>query len=122
MHKTRCTTSFCVYIFIKSFLPGVVRGAHRTSLREFCSRSSTKKPPLQVVFFGALGEIRTHDPCLRRAILYPAELQVHACFYTIFWYKNQVLLIHAFEKLCVVFGLTQLFHQEFHRICYAHWH
>lgn len=24
---------------------------------------------------GALGEIRTHDPCLRRAILYPAELQ-----------------------------------------------
>ena len=28
--------------------------------------------------YGALGEIRTHDPCLRRAILYPAELQVQA--------------------------------------------
>ena len=28
---------------------------------------------------GALGGIRTHDPCLRRAILYPAELQAH-CF------------------------------------------
>ena len=27
--------------------------------------------------YGALGEIRTHDPCLRRAILYPAELQAH---------------------------------------------
>ena len=27
---------------------------------------------------GALGGIRTHDPCLRRAILYPAELRVRA--------------------------------------------
>lgn len=25
---------------------------------------------------GALGGIRTHDPCLRRAVLYPAELRV----------------------------------------------
>ena len=72
--------------------------------------------------YGALGEIRTHDPCLRRAILYPAELQVHACFYTVFCYKNKVLLIHTFEKLCIVFGLTQFFHQELHRVCHAHWH
>ena len=27
---------------------------------------------------GALGGIRTHDPCLRRAVLYPAELRVLA--------------------------------------------
>ena len=27
---------------------------------------------------GALGGIRTHDPCLRRAVLYPAELLVQA--------------------------------------------
>jgi hypothetical protein len=26
---------------------------------------------------GAPGGIRTHDPCLRRAVLYPAELQAH---------------------------------------------
>ena len=25
--------------------------------------------------FGAPGAIRTHDPCLRRAVLYPAELR-----------------------------------------------
>ena len=27
--------------------------------------------------YGAPGEIRTHDPCLRRAVLYPAELRAH---------------------------------------------
>src|SRR5487761_527855 len=26
---------------------------------------------------GAPGGIRTHDPCLRRAVLYPAELRAH---------------------------------------------
>ena len=29
------------------------------------------------LFYGALGEIRTHDLRLRRATLYPAELQAH---------------------------------------------
>ena len=33
---------------------------------------------------GALGGIRTHDPCLRRAILYPAELRVHLKKYSKF--------------------------------------
>ena len=32
------------------------------------------------LFYGALGEIRTHDLRLRRATLYPAELQAHCLF------------------------------------------
>ena len=36
--------------------------------------------PLKEADNGALGGIRTHDPCLRRAILYPAELQAQDVF------------------------------------------
>ena len=60
--------------------------------RHFVSSSPAqvqKKPPLKVVFNGALGEIRTHDPCLRRAILYPAELQVlNCCFLYVIFLKK----------------------------------
>jgi hypothetical protein len=43
---------------------------------------SGRVPPLSLDFrtsdgFGAPGGIRTHDPCLRRAVLYPAELRAH---------------------------------------------
>ncbi len=39
---------------------------------------SIKKAPSKGNFFnGAPGEIRTHDLCLRRATLYPAELRAH---------------------------------------------
>ena len=54
---------------------------------------SDKKTVHRTVY-GALGEIRTHDPCLRRAILYPAELQAQIAIgiiYTLFLRKNQEL-------------------------------
>ncbi len=40
------------------------------------SLQSTKKAP-NGAYFGGLEEIRTPDLCLRRALLYPAELQTH---------------------------------------------
>ena len=36
-----------------------------------------KKSPKLWRFFGGLGGIRIPDLCLRRALLYPAELQTH---------------------------------------------
>ncbi len=41
-------------------------------------RTNEKAPGvgLGLFMYGALGGIRTHDPCLRRAVLYPAELRV----------------------------------------------
>ena len=38
---------------------------------------------------GALGEIRTHDLCLRRATLYPTELQALRFDYILFDLKKQ---------------------------------
>ena len=49
-------------------------------MRRFASRINKKAPGRKTWGFfaedGALGGIRTHDPCLRRAVLYPAELRV----------------------------------------------
>ena len=48
---------------------------------------------------GALGGIRTHDPCLRRAVLYPTELRVRGAHYTEF---AQVLhhSMKSLQELC----------------------
>lgn len=67
----------------------------------------------KAIEFGALGEIRTHDPCLRRAILYPAELQAHGkIIYTLFLLLNQVFLFNRhstrqFKDLVVFCKRTQ---------------
>src|SRR6478735_8556232 len=45
----------------------------RTPLRSIGARRSLKRVGLYED--GALGGIRTHDPSLRRAVLYPAELR-----------------------------------------------
>lgn len=41
-------------------------------------KKSPRSPDLRLFHFtsGAPGGIRTHDPCLRRAVLYPAELRM----------------------------------------------
>src|SRR5690348_4932566 len=43
------------------------------------SPTRTKRTHARVMCIesGAPGGIRTHDPCLRRAVLYPAELRAH---------------------------------------------
>ncbi len=83
-------------------------------------------------FYGALGEIRTHDPCLRRAILYPAELQVQPriksnsiytrffhklqvffCFFYNFFYRylKNILYFFYYRLTCIV--ITQLYYLFF---------
>ena len=53
---------------------------HRLRLMQDAGWTANKKAPgfhLGLSFvYGAPGGIRTHDPCLRRAVLYPAELLV----------------------------------------------
>lgn len=44
---------------------------------------------IKTTLSGALGEIRTHDPCLRRAILYPAELQAQQHRFFIIIHKQK---------------------------------
>ena len=54
--------------------PGVPRGARAVALVRL-GRPATNEQKTN----GALGGIRTHDLSLRRAALYPAELQAHCC-------------------------------------------
>lgn len=48
---------------------------------------------------GVLGEIRTPDRCLRRALLYPAELPGHQINYSIKIKENQALLVSISHNL-----------------------
>jgi hypothetical protein len=49
----------------------------RKSLARSCLGSAARNY-LIFLLNGAPGGIRTHDPCLRRAVLYPAELRARA--------------------------------------------
>ena len=53
-------------------------GAFRARFNPIPGASKLKRPPEGDLFnFGAPERIRTSDPCLRRAVLYPAELRAH---------------------------------------------
>src|SRR5262249_56979015 len=52
------------------------RGGTPSRYKHFGSFAGRAAGPLYAIDDGGPGEIRTHDLCLRRAALYPAELRV----------------------------------------------
>ena len=92
--KATSKGGFSVYGAPGEITPGILPFALRAGLRPFkfapgefvepssnlattsgINKKATSKGGFSV--YGAPGEIRTHDPCLRRAVLYPAELRAH---------------------------------------------
>ena len=68
--RTRCARAS------KTLARFVERSAPRCKVRTWRPAENTKRPHKGAfVFSGAPDRIRTCDPCLRRAVLYPAELR-----------------------------------------------